>query len=91
MRLVTALELGFSEVLTLVSALELGLTEVPMIEDLVDPVPTRVYEVPVAEGVLSTEVTLLEETKVVLEDSLEVVLTEVVLTEVLALAVVDGC
>lgn len=41
MRLV-ALELGLAEVLMLVSALELGLTEVPMIEDWVEPVPTRV-------------------------------------------------
>jgi hypothetical protein len=80
----------------LVSALELGLTPVPIIEDLVEPVPTSVYEVPVGEGILLTEVILLEEaTKVVLnEDSTEVCLEaalEVVSIEVVLIEVVDGC
>lgn len=90
MMLVAALELGLIVVWMLVSTLELGLTPVPIMEDLVEPVPTSVYEVPVGEAMLLTGVILAEEaTKVVLdedskevclEDSLEVVLTEVVLT-----------
>lgn len=60
-------------------------------EDLVDPVPTKVYGVPVAEGIVSTEVIALEETKVVLDEcSMEVCLEET-LEVVLTLTLVDGC